>query len=175
MSLTELIAGVEAHEKTLTVVNPGEGVTDSLREHFGDRNLVVEEASVASGPDEYMVLGDGEEFVSAAAVDELLDPDSTEPGFSNRGYRSILDALDETMFTSYDRGRMLAASREIEDRAWRVGEGELHAGFQVGANLASQREVYERLGEHDLEEAIQETQREYFELSREHDTFAEWL
>ena len=35
--------------------------------------------------------------------------------------------------------------------------------------------VRERLDEYDLQEAIHETQREYFELSRDHDTFAEWL
>ncbi|MFB6160913.1 MAG: DICT sensory domain-containing protein [Haloferacaceae archaeon] len=152
MSLPELIAGVEAHEKTLTVVNPDEGVTDALRAHFGDRNLVVESATTAAGPRNYMVLGDGEEYVTAAGVDDLLDPDSTDPEFSNRGYRSILDALDETMFTSYDRRRMLAASREIEDRAWRVGAGELHAGFQTVANLERQRDVYERLaGRTDLD------------------------
>jgi hypothetical protein len=149
MSLAELIAGVEDHEKTLTVVNPEDGALASLREHFSDRNLVVEAATVASGPTNYMVLGDGEAFLSAAAVEELLDPPSTDPDFSTRGYRSILDALDETMFTAYDRERMLSASREIEDRAWRVGAGELHAGFQVVANLERQREVYGRLGDCD--------------------------
>ena len=35
--------------------------------------------------------------------------------------------------------------------------------------------VRDRLDDHDLTEAIFETQREYYELSREHDTFAEWL
>jgi DICT domain-containing protein len=44
---------------------------------------------------------------------------------------------------------MLAATREIEDRAWRVGAGQLHAGFQYADNLLPQLDTYERLGERD--------------------------
>jgi hypothetical protein len=142
MSLRELIEGVEAHEKTLTVFGPGPGAVDALRAHFEDRNLVVEAAPVQAGPSGYAVLGSGDEFVSAVSVDDLLDPG----GGSDDAYRPILDHLDETMFTSYDRGRMLAASREIEDRAWRVESGRLHAGFQYPSNVEPQRDAYERLG-----------------------------
>ena len=35
--------------------------------------------------------------------------------------------------------------------------------------------VRDRLADHDLSEAIHETQREYYRLSREHDAFYEWL
>jgi DICT domain-containing protein len=49
------------------------------------------------------------------------------------------------MFTSYDTRQMVAASREIEDRAWRLGEGSLHAGFQQLSILSDQMEVYTRL------------------------------
>jgi DICT domain-containing protein len=50
------------------------------------------------------------------------------------------------MFTSYDGERMLAASREIEDRAWRASEGTLYAGFQRYSILEEQLPVYEQLG-----------------------------
>ncbi len=40
---------------------------------------------------------------------------------------------------------MLAATREIEDRAWRAAEGHLYAGFQRTAALEAQREAYDRL------------------------------
>lgn len=147
MSLRELIEGVEAHEKTLTVFDAAPGAVGALREHFENRNLVVEGASTDAGPSGYAVLGSDDEFVTAVSVDDLLDP-----GADDGAYRTILDHLDETMFTSYDRDRMLAASREIEDRAWRVEDGSLHAGFQCPSNVEPQREAYERLGgESDLD------------------------
>lgn len=43
---------------------------------------------------------------------------------------------------------MLAAAREIEERAWRTGTGTLYTGFQTEAALSAQTDVYERLGSH---------------------------
>ncbi|MCL7417659.1 MAG: histidine kinase [Halalkalicoccus sp.] len=149
MSLTELIAGVEAHETTLTVYNAEEAVAD-LRERFADRNLTVEVGTATGGPDRFAVLSRGGECVSAIGIEALLaDPDAERAGFGSDPYRPILDHLDETLFTSYDRGEMLSASREIEDRAWRVGRGELHAGFQRLSTLRPQLETYRALGQHD--------------------------
>lgn len=146
MSLSELIAGVAAHQKTLTAVNASPGVVDSLREYFVDRNVrVVEEASEQT-PKNYIVLGQGDEFLTATSVANLLADEHVDPGFENASYRPVLDEMDETMFTSFDIGRMVAASREIEDRAWRAGSGQLHAGFQRLSTLETQREVYDRLG-----------------------------
>lgn len=150
MSLTELIAGVEAHEKTLTVYNADEGTVEELREHFADRNLAVGTGRADPGPERFAVLSHDEGFLSAVGIDELLaHPETNQPGFDADAYRPILDHLDETMFTSYSRRKMLAASREIEDRAWRVGDGELHAGFQRVSTLTSQLETYTALGERD--------------------------
>jgi DICT domain-containing protein len=59
--------------------------------------------------------------------------------------------MDETMFTSWSIEQMVAASREIEDRAWRVGEGSLHAGFQYLSTLRGELPVYERLGSKNLD------------------------
>ncbi|SEP21781.1 DICT domain-containing protein [Halogranum amylolyticum] len=147
MSLSELIAGVEDHEKTLTVVNADTEVADSLREYFVDRNVRVVEDRSESTPAEYVVLGEQDRFLTASSVAELLEEEArTEPGFTDASYRPILDAMDETMFTSFDTGRMVAASREIEDRAWRAGRGQLHAGFQTLSTFTAQRDVYERLG-----------------------------
>jgi DICT domain-containing protein len=146
MSLSELIAGVEDHEKTLTVYNADSAVTRSLREHFSDRNLIVREGEADGGPLEYVVLSRGEEFVTAASVSEVLGPkERTDPEFDEENYRPILDHLDETMFTSYDTGQMVAASREIEDRAWRMGSGRLYAGFQTLSTLNGMVDVYEQL------------------------------
>lgn len=147
MSLTELIAGVEAHEMTMTVYNAADAVED-LRERFADRNLVVEAAETEAGPERFLVLSRDGKFLTAVGVDDLLvDSEGTDPAFTGERYRPVLDHVDETLFTSYDRGEMLAATREIEDRAWRVGAGELHAGFQRVSTLCTQLEVYTALGE----------------------------
>lgn len=68
--------------------------------------------------------------------------DSVEP---------LLELLDDTLFQSFDRRQLLAATREIEDRAWRHGRGELHAGLQRPGALAAQRTAYERLAESALD------------------------
>lgn len=147
MSLTELIAGVEEHEKTLTVFNADEADVATLREQFRDRNLTVTEADTDSGrPAAFAVLAEDGAFVTAAAVEDVIAPAAeTDPAFDDESYSPILDHLDETMFTSYDIEQMVAASREIEDRAWRIGSGTLHSGFQRLSILADQIDVYERL------------------------------
>jgi hypothetical protein len=158
MSLIELIAGVEAHEATLTVFNADPAVTDELREYFADRNVRIVDDQTASGPEEFAVLARDGEFVTAVTVDDLLSGsggDGTEgaegergdPGSGARVGRPVLDHLDETMFTSYSREDMVAASREIEDRAWRVGDGALHAGFQTLDVLTGEADTYDLLGE----------------------------
>jgi len=162
MSLIELIAGVEAHEATLTVFDADPAVTGELREHFADRNVRIVDDQTASGPEEFAVLARDDEFVTAVTVDELLprpngdeDGDSEgetgdrggEGGTTGRVGKPVLDHLDETMFTSYSREDMVAASREVEDRAWRVGDGELHAGFQTLDVLTGEADTYDLLGE----------------------------
>ena len=159
MSLIELIAGVEAHEATLTVFNADPAVTDELKEYFADRNIRIAEDQTASGPKAFAVLARDGEFITAVTVDELLpQPGGNGTGESAAGEAGaregrvgepVLDHLDETMFTSYSRADMVAASREIEDRAWRVGDGELHAGFQTLDVLTGEADTYDLLGEKD--------------------------
>jgi hypothetical protein len=160
MSLIELIAGVEAREATLTVFNADPAVTETLREHFADRNIRIVDERTEAGPEAYAVLSRDGAFVTAVAVDELLpgraggdaaddepSDDGLGPPDQGRVGGPILDHLEETMFTSYSRADMVAASREIEDRAWRVGDGELHAGFQTLDVLSGESDTYDLLGE----------------------------
>lgn len=169
MSLIEIIAGVEAREATLTVFDSNPAVAQTLAEHFADRNLRVVAEPPASGPGGYAVLSRDGEFVTAVSIDELLpgvdaertdrtdEPEGTDGGSSvATGARRqvgepILDHLDETLFTSYSQADMVAASREIEDRAYRVGSGTLHAGFQYISTLQNELPVYERLGSTDVD------------------------
>ena len=162
MSLIEIITGVESHEATLTVFDDDPTVARTLAEHFADRNVRVTNGSTDEGPDGYAVLSRDGEFVTAVGVADLLPTHSDEVGEPSgtdadggvpedpttaRVGEPVLDHLDETMFTSYSRDDMVAASREIEDRAWRVGRGELHAGFQTLDVLTGETNTYDRLGE----------------------------
>ncbi len=148
MSLLELIAGVEAHEQTLTVFNADEATVEALRERFRDRNIVVRSGTAEGGPDAFAVLERDGEFVTGTTVHTMLDEgEEFSPAFDPESYRPILDELDGTVFTSYSMRQMIAASREIEDRAWRIGRGELHSGFQRVSILERTLDVYERLGE----------------------------
>jgi len=138
MSLSELIAGVESHRKTLTVYNADPSAAATLRERFTERNVAVESARTPEGPDAYAVLHRDGEFITAAALEDVL-------ARGEGGGNPILEYVDETTFTSYDTRQMVAASREIEDRAWRVGAGELHAGFQSVSVIETQLDTYEQL------------------------------
>jgi hypothetical protein len=153
MSLSELIAGVEDHEQTLTVFNAEESVVADLREQFADRNVHVRAERTESGrPGEFVTLSDDGEVVTATGLaafrDSVAGPDIS---LSEAPYRPILDNLDETMFTSWSISQLVAASREIEDRAARVGGGTLHAGFQTVSTLKGELDLYEHLGERGVE------------------------
>ena len=155
MSLSELIAGVEEHEKTLTVFNADEDVVTAFRERFADRNVTVRPESTPSGkPGEFVTLSEDGEVLTATSITDLqrmLDDADVALGLGDSPYQPILDHMDETMFTSWSIEQMVAASREIEDRAWRVGEGSLHAGFQYLSTLRGELPVYERLGSKNLD------------------------
>ena len=154
MSLSELISGVEAHQKTVTVFNTDESVVSRLREYFGDRNVSVVGESTDSGrPGQFVTLSEDGEVLTATSIETLepvLDGEASL-GLDERPYSSLLAHLDETMFTSWDTQQMVAASREIEDRAFRVDSGVLHAGFQYTSTLRNELPVYERLGSTDVD------------------------
>lgn len=75
------------------------------------------------------------------------DPDTEILDGLGNGY----DFLEETLFASYDRRQLLAATREIEDRAWRRGSGRLLVGFQTAAALRAQVDAYDRLAARGLQ------------------------
>lgn len=150
MSLIELIAGVESQEATLTVVNGDDDARAALADRFATRNVAVVEGDLSTRSSGFAVLTRDGDFVTAVGLDALLDADErTDPEFAPETYEPILDELDKTLFTSYSIRDMVAASREIEDRAWRIGSGEVHTGFQTLGNMTDQTEMYDRLAERD--------------------------
>jgi len=66
-------------------------------------------------------------------------------------YPDVLRSVDNTTFSELGKRRMIMASREIEKRAWDVGDGQLHTGFQRLSLVESQRRIYRKLGESPVE------------------------
>ncbi|MFB6120184.1 MAG: DICT sensory domain-containing protein [Halobacteriaceae archaeon] len=145
MALSDLVSEVRGREKTLVVSGPPETarVAAELRSHFAMENVAVE-------------FEEGEKPLSV----RLRDGDGVLVELEGESARSVTEStsddglrahLDEQTFTSYESDEMLAATREIEDRAWRVGAGALHAGFQFFSAFEEQVEVYRRLASVDLD------------------------
>jgi hypothetical protein len=103
------------------------------------------------GPEPFVVIEQDGEFTGALALsafESLTDPPVVRPGVGegvSRPYRVLFEALDETVFEALERRQLLAVSREIEDRAYRVGTGRLRVGFQSFSVFHSQTDVYTRL------------------------------
>jgi hypothetical protein len=140
MSLAAIVDRVEADERRLTLVSPpSRTVVAAVERAFRPQGVSVD---VEEGPDRpTAVVHDGGEVVSSVplAASEAALQVTTD------ALTDALSALDRTTFTSYGLPGMFAATREIEDRAWRVGDGCLRAGFQHVAALVDQRAVYRQL------------------------------
>lgn len=150
MSLSDLIAEIESKRASLAAINVDKTSVASLRERFGDRNIEIQSASLDSVQGAVLVLSKDGEFQTAVDPGTVTrNRDRTDPEFEPETYEPILDELDETTFSSYTRQDMVAASKEIEDRAWRIGSGEVYAGFQRLGVLESERDAYERLASPD--------------------------
>jgi len=146
-----LFEAVEESSKRFTVYSP-DGATD-LGAQLASYGVDVTHRSLPpSGPDPFLVVEVDGEFVGAislTALSTLFAPPIVRPddiGDLSEGYRAVFETLDNTLFTSMDRGELLAVSREIEDRAYRVGTGTLRASFQSLSAFEPQVEAYRRLG-----------------------------
>lgn len=150
MTLADFVDEVRTDRKTL-VVYANEAAPD-VAAHFATRNVTVERESLpADGPDGFVVLRDGGDFVGAfGLIDlaELLSPPIDRPWDRDDGsqpWRKLYEIFDDASFTSFDRRQMLGATREFENRAWRVGTGALRVCFQSERAYRAQADVYRRL------------------------------
>ena len=150
MTLDSLFDDLERSHKEFVVYS---GATDAaVVDRFAARNADVEHRTLpGDDPEGFLVVRDRDGFLGALPVDELRRalaapiPDPWERDGGHGDHRALFDLLDGTLLVSLDRRRMLSASREVEEHAWRVGAGTLYAGFQTAAAFQGQRSVYERL------------------------------
>ncbi|WP_224334602.1 DICT sensory domain-containing protein [Haloprofundus halobius] len=156
MTLGQFISAVAAERKQLVVYAVDDAEVPI--EQFETRNVSVERRSLSDdGLPGFVVIRDDDGFAGALSLEEfrhLVTPPIRRPWSDDieTSYRALFEVLDNTLFTSFDKRQMVAASREIEERAWRVGHGTLRCGFQSSDALRKQRPVYSRLvGETDLD------------------------
>ena len=145
-----LLADRRTRDRRFTVYRSDER-TD-VEAWLADHDVPVESRSLPSGgPDPFVEIEADGEFVGVlglAALEGLLEPPINRPGEEaavSEGYRVIFDVFVDTAFTGLARRNLLAVSREIEDRAYRVGTGTLRVSFQTLSTFQSQAEVYRAL------------------------------
>lgn len=156
MGLRDIVSGVESREKMLTVYAPTDALAATVRDYFASQNVRVVHEPVSDPADARVELSDDDDdgrvvSVDVDAVKELVSEHANRDFGDVVPYRTILEQLDRTTFTSYDHTQMLTASREIEDRAWRVGAGQLVAGFQTLSTFETQQDAYRMLAETSLD------------------------
>ncbi|WP_439026010.1 DICT sensory domain-containing protein [Haloarchaeobius sp. DT45] len=159
MTLLDIVDRVRRREKTLTLFNlpPGSTLDTQLASFFRDQNLRVEVDDTATDAPCFATLTDDETLYTAVEASDLFalldgpDPGPDDLGIDDSAHAALLGPLKETTFTSYDRTEMMAVTREIEDRAFRVGTGTLWAGFQRLSRFDFQTDVYRRLATTDLD------------------------
>ncbi|ADB60185.1 putative sensor protein [Haloterrigena turkmenica DSM 5511] len=152
--LRDQLDEIEAREQILEVHTDVDRVAAEFERQFSSRNVrVVRRSTPAVADRGFAIIRDGDrEFRGAIGIEHfrtLLSPEIHPPWALENAdvdYADLFEFLDNTLFTSYNRRQMLAASREIEERAWRTDAGALFVGFQNASALASQRSIYERLG-----------------------------
>ncbi|MHB9288330.1 DICT sensory domain-containing protein [Halobacteriales archaeon Cl-PHB] len=154
MALGDLVDSVVGAPRSIRVYSPDP--VPALEDHFAATNVTVEHVPLPAAADSaFLTVHEGDEFLggtSLAAVGALLEPSVAAPwdeGRRETRMDDLLDLLAGVSFVGFDRSQMLAVSREIEDRAWRLGDGELHATFSKAKAVAGQRAVYRRLATRD--------------------------
>jgi DICT domain-containing protein len=156
MDLETFLSELADERRTIRVY--AEEAQPALAEHFANWNVEIQYRELPAGTTEtFVTVHHDDEFLGGLGLDSLpflRESDLTHPGTREReesSFGTFLDLLDNTLFRAGERRSLLATSREFEDRAWRVGEGTLHAAFQRPDAFLAQRPVYERLAETELD------------------------
>ncbi|MFC4543820.1 DICT sensory domain-containing protein [Halosolutus amylolyticus] len=152
MTLSDVFDRLEHPRRTITVYasTPQPDVTAQ----FEPRGVTVRHCSLPEETTQgFLVIRDADGFAGAIGLEEardFLEPPVYRPwdeAFVDAQYRTLLEVLDATLWHSLDRRQLLATTREIEDRAWRVGRGTLRVGFQRLSAMRAQLPVYARMAD----------------------------
>lgn len=151
MTLSSLIEGFRERKHHVVVYRDDDRL--EIETWLADHGVAVESRSLPpGGPEPFIEIEtDGEVvgIIGVEAVEALLEPPIRPPGDRtdiSQGYRSLFEVLEKTVLSGMNRRELLAVSREIEERAFRVGEGTLWVNFQTLSAFRSQTPVYRTLG-----------------------------
>jgi hypothetical protein len=155
--LGSIVESVETHRKTVRVCN-FDGDEDDLAaiaSHFDPHDVDVETVDAPGRPANVVdLLSNGKREATSDAATVLSYVRAWDEAFSvglQADPPAVVERLDDTFFESYDKKRMVMASRIVEFRSLNVGRGELHAGFQDLAKVDHQRSTYRHLAESGLD------------------------
>lgn len=147
--LGAILDAAERRRKSVTYYAPEAG---DLAEQLDTRNLDVEFRPIPpGGPEPFLIVRAGGQFRGAMPIKALHEHVGRprnghgEMDEHSEAYAIIVELLDDTVFASLTKRQLLLTVREFEDRAWRVGNGVLHTGFQSAEAFAPQRELYREL------------------------------
>lgn len=159
MGLCDLIDRVEPDRRTLTVYNHGGQweMVDDLRAYFAHQHVSVDVTNDDTVPRGLVVLHDDGDTLAAGRLDDIhralhFDPALVSAdGFDQVTYPTLLRHVDDTSFAAYGKRRMVLASREIEELAWRTRGGVLRSGFQRLSVFRDQWPLYADIGRRGVE------------------------
>lgn len=145
-----LITEVRNRNHLFTIYRSGD--QPDIEAWLTDHGVAVDSRSLPSGgPEPFIEIKTEGEVVGVIGIDAvegLFEPPIRRPGDRDEiseGYRVLFDVLEKTVFSGMNRRELLTVSREIEDRAYRVGEGTLQVSFQTLSAFRSQTDVYRTL------------------------------
>ncbi|WP_336025422.1 DICT sensory domain-containing protein [Halobellus salinisoli] len=155
--LQSLLDSIRSRNRRFTVYRPTP--EQPYETWFRNHNVDVEYRKLPAGsPGSFLAIEHDGAFVGAIGLDDLdtlLESPIVPPDRRadvSEGYRVLFDVLSDTVFTAMTRRELLAVSREIEERAYRVGSGALYVSFQKFSTFESQIGVYRHLAaETDIE------------------------
>lgn len=153
--LRDPLDAVEARRRSIEVFASSPSVAEAVVDQFATKNVTVTHEALPSFTDDaFLVIRDDVgDFLGAIGhegLERLLSPEIHPPWVlaeTEVDYADVFAFLDDTLFSSFDRTQMLATTREIEERAWRVADGHLYVGFQRPAAYESQAAVYDHLAD----------------------------
>lgn len=150
MRLGSLLADFRDRDHQLTIYRSGD--PSEIELWLTDRGVSIDARSLPpGGPKPFIEIETGGKFVGIIGEEQLvglLDPPIDRPGERDgidEGYRVLFEVLDDTVFRGLNRRELLAVSREIEERAFRIGNGTLRVSFQTVSKFRSQAAVYDAL------------------------------
>lgn len=151
-----LLARVRETDHRFTVYADDSAVT--VDGWFATHSVDVDRRPLPSGvPAPFLAVERDGEFAGVLpleTVEQLPEPPMVRPeshGGLSPAYAALFELLDETVYTSMKPRELTAISREIEERARRVGTGTLHVGFQRLPVFRSELPEYQRLAATDLD------------------------